>query len=452
MGSVGVTIGTLLAIAIPVFVTQYVFVDWTKVGEMAFHSLTTTFSEAMSAIVSLAGGIVACLLMLLLARAIVESVYMVAHVPCDTHDVTWAVVTGVIASSVASLLAFWQMLPQAVADVPWAILCVIMTLLIVLETNRHVDVMSITVDATRHDVVSVGVYPTGSPKPTWYGLTPIYRKARRAARRYQMVGVSSLMCLVIGDCEELDAVTGALPDGAPLRTFLIDRKTNVTDTNGPAFPVGVLYVIDVNKAKFATVKSQKLTRRPPARLISTDEFMASRRRFAGIVRPNVAMSSVNSPETTAKVERRIIARKAEIERVNTSRQPDATIVNLHDHTGDTDAGILLPDQSGVIPITPEIVDNAIPVVQPDQDGSLNHSNLAKIIDVNAISNASNVLDDIKDNKPSLIMPSRDVSTGDSTNATSSASEKAQGVDTKEKATASVGTKKRTTTRKPRTKR
>jgi hypothetical protein len=307
-----------------------------------------------------------CIAIVALIRVICEAVVLIADAAIGNgHRVTDALI-AIAASAGAVALSAWTIMDGTHDTYASLAISVVLTLIIMRAISNYTTAFSLSLDATKYGMVPSEPYEAVPDELHPMGIVPTYRSIRRQIGRMQAVGMLPNDFLVISNQRELDDVVSVLPDGAPLKTFLTQTGPNVLDDT-IRFPVAIGRFMDVNDNRFSTADAKKIARYSGSSVVSASEFCDTYGKYSWLVTQTFVQRDARIPKRRTRDAEAEARRKA-------MEKNHGTVVTMTD--GST--AILLPDQSGVIPIDRSTV---VPVVQQDDSVGLMHSDISKLVDV-----------------------------------------------------------------------
>lgn len=343
-------------------------IDWHGMGVMLAKSVRASCEALPEASVALSVTLAFGASSVLLVRVIAESAYVVALMPREASHAIALVGTAAVASALlATTTSYFLLWASARASLVTG--CAVASAIVLCAFGRRVDLLSLSMDATRNGLVPTTTY--GSPRDVVvpYGVIPAYRKARREARLMQSIGIGADACLVIGNAGELSMVADSLPSDSPLAMFLTGTGPNVFDDDR-RFPFGVGRLVDTARNYFVTFDEKQLARRDSDTLMTADDFVRVRKGLSGMLTESVVVRGTTIGGSVARSGKGADVSDTPCDKdVLAMQVRDAIgnmLIDIDDGTvGDgTISAVVPPDKSGIIPITD---DSVVPIIQSESE-------------------------------------------------------------------------------------
>ena len=342
---------------------MYALIDPMKTGRMLSVAYWDVADWLAATAYPLLVDFLLCVAFAACLRVVAEALYCLVNdrrgVPYGICMLAVAVAASAgVAASVSTMLTLgisWGLAPLAIA--------IVLSVVILHYVSKHADIMSLSVDETRHGMIPYQPYELASRRSFPLGILPTYRRMRRSIRRMQSVGTRPETFLAIGNEGEAADVIAMLPAGSPLGTF-IAMVVNGMPGNDVRYPFGVGRMTDVDGKRFALATAKKLSHTLNIEVVPVEEFCATMNEYAWLVRQTFVIRDANGHVPMKQSQ------------ISAAFHEKGKVLPMSDGT----SVILPPDKSGVIPIDQSTV---VPIIKTDDAGDtgLIHADVSSLVDV-----------------------------------------------------------------------
>ena len=342
---------------------MYALIDPMKTGRMLSVAYWDVADWLAATAYPLLVDFLLCVAFAACLRVVAEALYCLVNdrrgVPYGICMLAVAVAASAgVAASVSTMLTLgisWGLAPLAIA--------IVLSVVILHCVSKHADIMSLSVDETRHGMIPYQPYELASRRSFPLGILPTYRGMRRSIRRMQSVGTRPETFLAIGNEGEAADVIAMLPAGSPLGTF-IAMVVNGMPGNDVRYPFGVGRMTDADGKKFALATAKKLSHTLNIEVVPAEEFCTTMNEYAWLVRQTFVIRDANGHVPMKQSQ------------ISAAFHEKGKVLPMSDGT----SVILPPDKSGVIPIDQSTV---VPIIKTDDTGDtgLIHADVSSLVDV-----------------------------------------------------------------------
>lgn len=342
---------------------MYALIDPMKTGRMLSVAYWDVADWLAATAYPLLVDFLLCVAFAACLRVVAEALYCLVNdrrgVPYGICMLAVAVAASAgVAASVSTMLTLgisWGLAPLAIA--------IVLSVVILYCVSKHADIMSLSVDETRHGMIPYQPYELASRRSFPLGILPTYRGMRRSIRRMQSIGTRPETFLAIGNEGEAADVIAMLPAGSPLGTF-IAMVVNGMPGNDVRYPFGVGRMTDADGKRFALATAKKLSHTLNIEVVPAEEFCTTMNEYAWLVRQTFVVRDANGHVPMKQSQ------------ISAAFHEKGKVLPMSDGT----SVILPPDKSGVIPIDQSTV---VPIIKTDDAGDtgLIHADVSSLVDV-----------------------------------------------------------------------